>query len=334
MKIHRYLLTALSTLQIVALFAAPLLNSQLFAAPSASSAEANPTISGCLVTIIDEAQVPAQEAGVLVKINVHEGEQVKRGDVLAQIDDMQVQIQKIAAEAEERGAREKANSDVDFRFAVKAEALAIVEHERSLRANARTPGSIPQIEVDRLKLAADKAGLQKEQALIERKIQSYTADNKAAEVKGAANNMERRQVRSPLDGLVVRVNTHAGEWVKPGDTVLHVVQVDRVRVEGYVSASKYNPDEISGREVAVDVTLARGQKVRFPGRVVFVNPLNEAGDNFRILAEVQNRQGPNQQWLLRPGLTADMTIDVTSAGPVKITRDMSPDGLRTDGPRR
>ena len=326
MTIRRHLLLAMTLLQVASLVAAP--------AMAAGPAEGNPTISNCLVTLIDEAQVPAQEAGVMVKLNVREGDLVKRGDSLAQIDDMQVQIQKIAAEAEEHGAREKANSDVDYRFAVKSEALAIVEYERAMKANGRTPGSIPAIEVDRLKLAAEKAGLQKEQALIERKIQAYTADNKGAEVKGALNNMERRQVRSPLDGMVVRVNSHAGEWVKPGDTVLHVVQVDRVRVEGYVSASKYNPDEISGREVSVEVTLARGQKLKFPGRVVFVNPLNEAGDNFRILAEVQNRQGPNQQWLLRPGLTADMTIDVTSAGPVKITRDMPPEGMRSEGLRR
>ena len=43
--------------------------------------------------------------------------------------------------------------------------------------------------------------------------------------------------------------------------------------------------------------------------ITFVNPLVQAGGEYRVWAEVVNRQ-ENGEWLLRPGLEAEMTIDV------------------------
>ena len=51
-------------------------------------------------------QVPAQEAGVLVKIPVREGQQVADGDLLAQIDDIMPQTQYNVADYKLEGGRE------------------------------------------------------------------------------------------------------------------------------------------------------------------------------------------------------------------------------------
>ncbi len=59
-------------------------------------------------------------------------------------------------------------------------------------------------------------------------------------------------------------------------------------------------------------SAARGQTVRLPGKVVFVSPLVQAGDRYRVRAEVENRQ-QNEHWLLRPGMSASMTIHVQMA---------------------
>ena len=66
---------------------------------------------------------------------------------------------------------------------------------------------------------------------------------------------------------------------------------------------------VSGRPVTVEVELADGRKVRLSGQVVFVSPLIRAGNIYRVRAEVENRK-ENDQWLLRPGMAATMTIDL------------------------
>ena len=57
------------------------------------------------------------------------------------------------------------------------------------------------------------------------------------------------------------------------------------------------------------VNFAGDREESFKGRIVFVSPLVEPGGDYRVWAEVENRQpqGSNQ-WLLRAGQQATMTI--------------------------
>ena len=57
----------------------------------------------------------------------------------------------------------------------------------------------------------------------------------------------------------------------------------------------------------MEIELSRGRKEQFKGRVVFVNPIVQAGNRYRVRAEVANRQEEGQ-WLLSPGSTATMVI--------------------------
>jgi hypothetical protein len=78
-----------------------------------------------------------------------------------------------------------------------------------------------------------------------------------------------------------------------------------------LNAADFSPSEVSSRPVQVSVQLARGRTASFQGKIVFVNPLVDAGGVYRVWADVVNRRD-GDQWLLRPGLEADMTIDVGS----------------------
>jgi hypothetical protein len=49
--------------------------------------------------------------------------------------------------------------------------------------------------------------------------------------------------------------------------------------------------------------------VQFTGKIIYISPLVQAGGEYRVWAEVSNRQ-ENGQWLLRPGLNAEMTIQL------------------------
>ncbi len=89
--------------------------------------------------------------------------------------------------------------------------------------------------------------------------------------------------------------------------MIKVIQVDRLRIEGSLSASEYDPPEIDGRKVTIEAELAHGRKVKFDGKVVFVSPLVSLAGEYVVFAEVNNRQ-ENGLWVLRPGLFATMTI--------------------------
>jgi multidrug resistance efflux pump len=261
----------------------------------------------CLVSIIEEVQVPAQEAGPLVALVVQDGALVKQGQLLGQIDDRQPQLQKFAAEMERDSAIARASDDIEVKYAEAALDVADAELAQNEEINRRSPGSVPATELRRLRLTKRRAELQIDKSRLDLKVAAMTANVQEAAVKLAEENIRRRHIASPIDGMVVAVNRHQGEWVSAGEPVVRVVRMDRLRVEGFVSAADFNPGEVGGRPVTVEVELARGRRVSFNGQVVFVSPQIQAGNKYRVRAEVDNRTEQNQ-WLLRPGTSAEMTI--------------------------
>jgi macrolide-specific efflux system membrane fusion protein len=290
-----------------------LLASLVISCPLAAFAEApgssEPVLERCLVSLVEEAKVPAREPGVLVELTVREGATVRRGDVIAKIDDDQPQMEKRKAKAEHDQAIAKAESDVDVRYSITAEQVAEAEHKKALESHAKVPGSVTEVERARLMLNERKSELQIEQAELERRMASLAAASKGVELEAAENAIERRLIKSPLDGVVVQIFPHQGEWMQPGDPLARVVRADKLRVEGYVDSSRFGPEEVRDRPVTVEVKLADDRKESFAGRIVFTSPLVESGGDYRVFAEVENRQAPGSgQWLLRAGQTARMTI--------------------------
>jgi multidrug efflux pump subunit AcrA (membrane-fusion protein) len=273
------------------------------------AARPDPVLDRCLVSLVEEAKVPAREAGVLMELAVREGDVVRKNDVIAKIDDDQPQMEKRKAQAEYDQALAKAQSDVDVQYSEAAEKVAEAEYKKALESHTKVPGSVTEVERDRLALNEKKSELQIDQARLEQRLAALAAQSKEVEVLAAENSIGRRLIKSPLDGVVVQVFPHQGEWMQPGDPLARVVRVDKLRIEGYVDSSRFGPDKVRDRPVTVEVMLADDRKETFKGRIMVTSPMVESGGDFRVVAEVENRQDPDsQQWLLQPGQTARMTI--------------------------
>ena len=277
----------------------------------AESAEGEPVLERCLVSLVEEAQVPAREAGVLVELQIRDGDVVSRGGLIARIDDSQPDFDRRKAVAEHAQAKAKAESDVDIRYAVAAEQVAKAEYDKANESNNRVPGSVTRVELDRLQLTWKRGELQIEQAEVERRLAEMAVQSQEVDIAAAEDAVGRRKIVAPLDGVVVRVFPHLGEWMQPGDPLARVVRADRLRVEGYVDASRFDPDKVRDRPVTVKISLADDREEAFTGRIVFTSPIVESGGEYLVWAEVENRQmeeGHAEEWMLRPGQTAQMTI--------------------------
>ncbi len=277
-----------------------------FTFPAVATA-ASITLPHCLVSLIEEVQVPAQEAGVLETVAVKEGQQVKAGELLAKIDDTRAQMQLKVAGFKLEVAKEEATNSIHVRYANAAAKVSESEYLQGVEANRKVSGTVPQAELRRLLLTHRRTILEIEQAEMSLRIAGLEAQVSRAEVDAAQENLQRRRITSPLDAVVVELYRHAGEWVQPGDPVMHLAQVNRLRIEGFLNADKVDPGEVAGRPVTVRVQLAHERTEQFTGKIVFVSPLVQAGGEYQIWAEVENRQH-NGQWVLRPGLSAEMTI--------------------------
>ena len=263
-------------------------------------------IESVLVTLIEQVEVPARELGVLDSIAVREGDMVEEGAVLARIDDTEVQLAATRARIERDIATKEARNDLKIRFADKSLEVAAAEMKRAIESVEKYRKSVSATEMDRLRLASDKAALEVEQSHDDLKTAALTAELKENEFKIATRNVERRKIIAPISGVVVQINSRRGEWVEPGKPVIRILRINRLRAEGFLNGKEVGGD-LTGRRVVLTASLPGGVRADFPGAVVFVSPeINPVNGQVRFWAEIENRD-----LLLRPGMNAAISIDLT-----------------------
>src|SRR4051794_22434185 len=140
-------------------------------------------LTHCLVSLIEDVQVPAREAGALTNVTVVEGEYVTQGQLLAQIDDRQPRLDKQVAELERDAALAKAQDDIEVRYSEAAFAVGSAELERALAVERKSPGGVTQQEIQKLRLAKHRDELQIERSKLEMRVAKMNADVHQASVK-------------------------------------------------------------------------------------------------------------------------------------------------------
>jgi len=264
-------------------------------------------VRSALVTLIDDVQVPAEEAGVLVSVNAQVGGRVQPGQLLARIYDKKAMLAHQRSETELRIAGEKAKNDTTVRYAKKSKAVAAAKLKRALESVERFPGSISASEIDELRLSVDRADAQIAQAEADLKIAGMTQKLKANDRDLAAADVKSRRIVSTISGKVVEVKRQSGEWVKPGDKVFRVISLDRLRATGFVKFAQIR-GKLEGRTVTLMVDLPGQPRATFRGKVTFVSDeVDPNNGEVAVWAEIQN---PNHR--LKPGLSGAMTIHASN----------------------
>lgn len=212
------------------------------------------------------------------KLLVKEGERVKKGQLLAQLDDADASSQAAralamvrAAQADASALRSGGNQEEVLTLSsqlVKSE-NARDTAQRNLEAlkrlqqqGAASPGEIKQAEDQFAAAEADLKLIQQKQKdrYSQPEIAKVDAQkNEAQSAYAAAENiLSQLNIRAPFDGVVYSLPVHQGAYVNPGDLVLQEADLSKVLVRAYVD----EPDV--GR-------LAPGQKIdltwdAMPGR--------------------------------------------------------------------
>ncbi|MFN7985275.1 MAG: efflux RND transporter periplasmic adaptor subunit [Vicinamibacterales bacterium] len=197
-----------------------------------------PTISGEL-SAETQATVRAQVGGSIVRMLFEEGQTVKRGAVLAQIEARDLQ----------QGV---ASADVAVQTAQQALELAQREVQRTDRLVSG--GALSQRDLDTARNALATA-------------QSQLAAAQARATSARAQ-LGDTTVRSPISGVVARKPANAGDVVTPGSELYTLIDPSSMRLEASVPA-----DQIGGLRVGVPVSFTvKGYDDRFNGQIVRISP--------------------------------------------------------------
>lgn len=164
---------------------------------------------------VQEVDILPQIDGYIREVKFAEGDSVKAGDLLFEIDDERYAAESGVAKATLAQARAKVGE---------AEA-AVDRSERYLkRLKSADARGITQTEMDAAEtgLAADKAALASAKASV---------SQAEATLASTAFNLKHAKIYAPISGRIGKTLMHAGDYVSPSKGVLaRIVQTDPVRV--------------------------------------------------------------------------------------------------------
>jgi RND family efflux transporter MFP subunit len=206
------------------------------------------------VQATQSAQLAGQVMGTITRVNVHEGDAVRRGQVLITIDEAQPRAAYQSATAGLQASQQAiAAADADY-------ALAESTMQRYQMLYDKKSVSPHEYDEVKAKLAAAKAHRDAAHA------NSMQAEAAVAE---ANTTVGFTKIRAPFDGLVVAKLADAGAMAAPGVPLLVVEDPSRYRLEAEVDESQIGAVRLGA---SVPVVLDSLGAPEMTGKVVQIVP--------------------------------------------------------------
>lgn len=270
---------------------------------------AEPVLRGNLIQTVStqgrvyayqQAELMAEVPGRLMKLTVKDGSRVKKGDVIALIDDREYKL--ALQEAEAKMWEAKANYleyDTELELEKKEESAktALDELEKKYK-----DGLISKTQYEREKFRMEMVDLRSGNKRLEIAA-AKTMGQAEIGLERARLNLEKCTLRAPFSGVIFGVEVSTGELINSSTKIAELVNMTDLVVKAQVLES----------EIGV-VERGRRARVTFPalpdleeneGKVQAVSPfVNEENKTVEAILAIKSKDGR-----IRPGMFAESKID-------------------------
>jgi RND family efflux transporter MFP subunit len=257
---------------------------------------------------IDSVQIRARVSGYLTKINFADGDEVKKGQVLFEIDARPYKAQ-----------FDQDQADLANKRAIFDKTKKLIERTLSLRPS----GGSTQEDVD------NQGG--------DHEIAKAAVGQAEAKLRAAKLMLDWTEVRAPIGGRASRKLITEGNLVVADNTMLtSIVSLDRIYVYFYVDERTLLRIRTNARPVPdspasvglAEVGLAYEEGYSLRGSIGFEdNTVDPGTGTIPMRAELKNLKTAAGQWLLSPGLFARVRLPI---GNPKVAVLVADRALNTD----
>jgi membrane fusion protein, multidrug efflux system len=253
--------------------------------PTPAPAEKVFLASGPLV-VEDQVDVGAQREGMIATIFAEPGTKVKKGQILAQLDDRQVTANLEAARARTRSTAADLHNweaetkvlDADLRRAEKMWEAHVIPKEQI--EHARYKAESDHWDVDRVK-----------ELLLDAQATEHSLELE----------LEKTRVVSPFDGVVARRYVRAGQKVNLGERLFWVTAESPLRIR-FTLPESFLGHIARGQRYELTSPDVEGQ--RWKASVIEISPVvDPSSGTIEVLCQIV---GPTAG--LRPGMSASVRI--------------------------
>lgn len=258
---------------------------QASAAPS-TAADDGVIASGPLI-VENQVEVEAQREGVMSRILADIGSPVKKGQLLAEIDNRQVLAERDGAAARVRSLEFDVKG---WEYEVRAQEAELARTERLSES-----GLVTAQELDKTRYKTEGAKFEAQR--IRANLESAREQLKAAEVE-----LGKMRITAPFSGVVGRRYVRAGEKVAAGERLFWVTATAPLRIR-FTLPERYMGKVQKGDMLSL--TVADAPEIKHAAKIVLVSPVvDPASGTIEVAAEVV---APGKE--LRPGMAANISFD-------------------------
>lgn len=209
------------------------------------------------------------QPGRIAKVHIRQGDLVKAGQLLVQLDDAveQAQLAQLKAQSEDTTRIEASQANLDQKG---------VDLEKFEWAYKR--GSVPKLELEHRRLDVEIAKLSL-------KIAKFEHEQNKRKYKEAEIRIDKMQLKSPIDGIIEEIHVETGESIDSLADVVRVVDIDPLWIDVSVPLAQAK-------------TLKHGQttNVRFPdsdkttmkGKIIFIGTVADPSGTLTTRVEIAN----------------------------------------------
>ncbi len=272
----------------------------------------------------ERAMVAAGGIGTISEIHVNEGDLVKEGDLLVELDHKELDAQVALAEAnlkvgesrlEQARIGEKIYQEVSATRVSQATAQCDQAESDFRRVkDLADKKAVSQSDFEKATLAlrvarenkAAAEASQKETLVREEEVRSAEAavDQLRSAISVANAALERMHVRAPFEGVIAKKILEVGEAVAMGLPLLQMVRAGECYIEAPFDEA--NAAQISVGQVA-RVELDAYPDVKFKGEVFYISPVVSMNKDLSRTFDVKVRVVEQPEKFV-PGMSADVTI--------------------------
>ena len=272
----------------------------------------------------DEATLSVKVPGRLRAVNVDLGSVVRRGQMVAQLEqqDYQLRIQQAEAALQQTRARlglspEGSDDRVDpEKTGTVRQARALMDEALQARKRALTlveQGVIARAEFEQTDAAYKVAVSRYQDAVEEIRNRQALLSQRRTEVSIARQALADTAVYAPFDGVVQEKQASVGEYLNTGASVVTVVRINPLRFRAEVP-ERDAPSVRAGQTIRVTV---EGDAAAYLGRIVRLSPtINQQNRILVVEAEIANTGGLRPGGFARADIvtdSADMAVTVPSS---------------------
>jgi HlyD family secretion protein len=260
--------------------------------------------------------ISADTSGRVTELAVNEGDRVKQGQFLLQIDPRNLRTRVLSGEASLQAAGSTADQ---LRLALESAKLALKQAEDNYkRQQELAKGGLTtreQLERAENELQTLRADLRTQEQQVQ--TQKLRMEQERATLESARYDLHKVRIESPIDGIVTRRNIEAGETAiigtmnNPGTVLLTIADLSVIETEVDVDetdiptvqlgqAAKITIDALPGKTFTAKVTEIGNSPVAVTGQT------STQATNFKVVLTIDG-EIPE----VRPGFTC--TAEITTA---------------------